>query len=172
MSWNENPPMKQKSQQANLFFKLKGGESAKIVIRGDPYTFYSVFEHGKSLVVKKDDPGARFRFRVNIIVKEPSGYVIKIFEGGARLFYSLKDIKQDYDLNNTVIKLSRTGDDKDTVWTVMPLPGGIDEKTQNAISGLKLNELENKKKKPESDDLNAFLDAPVPDWDNKEELPF
>lgn len=109
-------------KKTNLsFLKLKDGESAIGVFKGDPYEFYEIYQQG---VVPAGTKGASFRFRINFITREGASYVAKVFQNGVTVYKTLKYLNEEYDgLENVVVKISRTGSTKDdTIYHVLPLP--------------------------------------------------
>jgi hypothetical protein len=103
------------------FLKLKDKESISGIFRGDLFEFYVLWENGRSKVVSEDTPEAKFRFKVNFVVKEGSVYVPKIFEQGAMVYRQLAELHDEYDLENTVVKLTRNGTGTETTYSLLPL---------------------------------------------------
>lgn len=103
------------------FLRLKDGEAVQGTFVGDPFEFYSKWENGKSHVCPEGEDGARFRFRINFVLRENGALVSKIWEQGPTVYRALKDLHQEYNLEETIVNVKRTGSDmNNTVYTVMP----------------------------------------------------
>ncbi len=109
------------SSQSN-FVRLKDGETISGIPRGEIHHAYIVWENRKRREVSKGTPDAKFRFSMNFVVKEGTSYVAKIFEGGTMVYKQLKKLSKDYDLTETVIKITREGSELDTEYDVIPAP--------------------------------------------------
>jgi hypothetical protein len=174
-------------ERSNKFIHLKDGESVKGVCRGEVYEFFVKWIDGKAHVVQSDAPGARSKFRVNLIVSENNQMVAKIYEFGSSVSNQFYHLQEDYDLSKTFVKISRKGSQmNDTEYMVIPLPGTPDEK---ALAKVELNVLEHKEKpQEESQSYQSKIpphlrktqkDTPPEDlWDNSpepgdtEDIPF
>lgn len=157
----------EESNEGRKFLKIKSGESIKGVCRGEVYEFYTKWIDGKSHVVTKGAPGAKTRFRINFIVKDESKFIAKIFEFGAMISNQLYEMSQDYDLSETVIKVSRTGSGLDTTYSVIPLK---DAPPMGEIKKVELNMLEHAEKPHQMESSDDF--GPVPHDPDDGELPF
>lgn len=103
------------------FLKLKDKESVQGIFRGDLHEFFVLWEGQKSKVVPEGTPGAKFRFRINFVIKEGSGYVVKIFEQGLTVYNQLAELHNEYELDTIVVKITRNGTGTDTTYSVLPL---------------------------------------------------
>lgn len=130
------------------FLKLKDGESVTGILRGEVKVFYITWEGGKSSEVPEGTPGAKFRFRVNLVVAEKDGvFVPKILEQGAMVYKAFKDLSEDYSLDETIIKIKRTGSGQNnTEYSVMPLPKKPEAATLKKLEALELLPLESEQK--------------------------
>lgn len=162
MKFTEDP---QTNNSGGLFIKLKDGESVTGIFRGEPKVFYVQWNNGKSSECSKGAEGAKFRFRINIVVNEDKKYVAKILEQGALVYSDLKALNEEYPLEETLVKITRNGTGTDTTYTVMPMRAQPDSKTLSAIALVELNSLESKEK-TEKD----F--GPEPNFDENEHIPF
>lgn len=151
----------------NLFLKLKDRESIKGIIRGEPFKFFSKWKNGKSSPSEEGDPEAKFRFRVNILINENGNYIARIWEQGAISFNSLVDLAEHYDLNETILTITRNGSGTDTTYSIIPLPNKLDVESLRKIRAVQLNELAPKVKPDSHPD---FGNAPS-DF-NDEVIPF
>lgn len=120
-------------EDGKSFLKLKDKESVKGVFRGDPYEFKKHWKDNRPLMCTgpgcplcaSDPKKPSFKFRLNILVNENGQYVSKIFEQGWTVYCQLKDLNADYPLENTVVKITRSGSGvNDTSYSILPAPGG------------------------------------------------
>lgn len=137
----------------NDFVKLADGESIIGVFRGDVYDFKQHWDNGAkrgvlctgregcALCLKGEKPS--FRFRLNLLLKEADAYVPKIFEQGWTVYENLRALHSDYDLEKTIIKITRSGTEKNTSYTILPVKnGGLTEKQDVDLSKVQLLKLE------------------------------
>lgn len=103
------------------FLKLKDKESVSGIFMGDLHEFFVMWENGKSRVVSEGEDGAKFRFRVNFVVKEGAVYVPKIFEQGLTVYRQLSELNDEYGLDAIVVKITRNGIGTDTAYSLLPL---------------------------------------------------
>lgn len=130
--------------KGGLFLKFKDGESKVGVLRGEIYEFFQVWESGKSHVVDSEHPQAKSRFRLNFVTKEDGEMKVKIFEFGLTIYNQLADISDDYDLEQTAVKITRRGTGTDTVYMIIPAKDQPNASQLKAIQALPLNILEHK----------------------------
>jgi hypothetical protein len=127
------------------YLKLKDKESISGIFRGDLMEFYVFWENGRSKVVSQDTPDAKFRFKINFVVKEGAVYVPKIFEQGANVYRQLAELHEEYDLESTVVKLTRNGTGTDTTYSLLPLlKQTITKETMALLETIELLPLANK----------------------------
>jgi hypothetical protein len=128
--------------------KIKSGESATGVFRGNPKDFRQHWKDNKSTVCTGRDTcdlckageKSAFRFRINFVTRENGALLAKVFEQGKSLYEQLKLLNKEIDLEKTSIKITRQGTGTQT--TYMLIPGAqITEEQDKQISELKLNEL-------------------------------
>lgn len=159
------------------FVKLKDGESATGVFMGEPYEFFTVWKDKKSTVVAEGTPNAKFRFRLNLVIKAKVGYEAKLFEQGPTVYRRLLKLNQEFNgLENLVVKITRHGSTiNDTEYTIDP---AIDSKTRQlvsvppAVQGVQLLPLEHDKKTTSQDSPPDF--GPEPEFQDHfhDEIPF
>ncbi len=114
--------------------KLKSGESIKGVFMGDTHEFKQHWKDGKpSLCPGETDcekcangDKAKFRFSLNLIIKENGTYVAKVFEQGWKVFLDLKALHEGgYHLEQYLMKITRNGSTmNDTTYSIVPVPDG------------------------------------------------
>lgn len=102
------------------FLKLKDGETRTGVFMGDPVDYYVKFENGKSIVCNPED-GGKFRFKINFVTIESGQFVSKIWEGGALVYETLRELNKEYGLEDTKVKIIRKGTGMDTTYSILPV---------------------------------------------------
>lgn len=103
------------------YLKLKDKESISGIFMGELHEFFILWENKKSREVTEGTPDAKFRFRVNFVTKEGAVYVPKIFEQGSIVYRQLAELHEEYDLEKTVVKITRNGTGTDTTYSLLPL---------------------------------------------------
>ncbi len=140
------------------FLKIRSGEAVRGVCRGELYEFFQVWENGKPQRVASGTKGAKPRFRINFVVKEDSKFVAKIFEFGVMINNMLHELSEDYDLSETVLKISRSGSGLETEYAVIPLK---DAPPIGEIKKVELQILDHKDVIEAPQTGNAWDDVPV-----------
>lgn len=117
------------------FLKLAPGGSVKGVFRGDPHEFHIHWVGNRSSLCPEDASCEmcregtnkhKFRFRLNFLINENGAYVPKVFEQGWTFYCQLRDLHaSDYDLEKTIVKITRNGEGKNTTYTIIPVPNGV-----------------------------------------------
>lgn len=112
------------------FVKLKDKEKVVGIFRGDPFTFRQHWIGNRPqtcsgndcAVCKKGESKAVFRFNLNFITRDENNqHVAKIFQGGWKLYQTLKALHEsDYDLEKTIVTITRNGSDTNTTYTILP----------------------------------------------------
>lgn len=133
------------------FLKIADGKSVVGIFRGDPREIQTHWIGSRSYICTEDascqhcqaglDPS--FRFRINVIINENGAYVAKVWEQGKRVYNQLAALAESgYELEKTIVQISRQGDTKDnTVYTVLPRPGKlgiVDAVTEKKIASVAL----------------------------------
>jgi hypothetical protein len=151
----------------SMFLKIADGESVYCVLRGDIKVSYSRWTGTTYEPAKKGEQGASMRFKVNAIVAEDKKPVAKILEGGGHLYFDLKNINEEFPLETTMIKITRTGVKQNTRFTVSVAgpKAQPDEKTMKAIEAVKLHPLESTKGQTD-------VGNDLPSFDDNDEIPF
>lgn len=142
---------KPKSEDLRNFLKLKPGETAQGVFRGELYDFRTHWADNRSTIcpgseceICKLGQKSKFRFRVNFIVKEDQDtYVAKVIEQGWTFYEVLRALNEgDYELEKYVMKVTRQGSGLNTSYTVIPLPNGlVSSDLEQKITSIPLNNL-------------------------------
>lgn len=143
------------STGAGSFLKISDGESISGVFVGEVYEFYTKWVGGKSLVTASDDADAKLRFRCNFITTEKNSeeLAVKIWEFPLMIYNQLKEINEEYPLEETKVKITRKGTGTNTEYTIMPLVGGKNALKAEQVALLKkipLLKLEKKASQPVS----------------------
>lgn len=131
------------------FLKMKDGESVRGVFRGVPVIFRQHWSNGRGIVCPgkacdlcAEKNKALFRFRLNFVMQEGGQYVSRIVEQGWQFFNALKELNEEYPLENHVVKISRSGTGSDTKYQVIPTPNGLlANGTKKAVEAVQLHEL-------------------------------
>jgi hypothetical protein len=110
------------------YVKLKDKESITGIFFGDIYEFYNHWNGSASVLCSgagcefcKTGDRAKFRFRLNFITKEGESYVPKVLEQGALFYSQIRELNKDFPLNQSIVKISRSGTGMDTSYTVLPV---------------------------------------------------
>lgn len=128
------------------YIKLKDKESIVGIFIGELYEFYSVFENKKPREVPEGTDGARFRFRVNFVVKDGPTFTPKIFENSATVYRQLEELHTEYDgLDTIYVKITRNGEGLDTTYSILPSKQPPKKEELAHIKTLKLHDLTNRK---------------------------
>ncbi len=159
---------KEKGTSSNSFLKLKDGDVFMGVFRGEPHEFHVRWENSKSIPCLPSNANAKFRCRLNFVVKDAEGkYVPRIWEIGPRVYNQLKELNVDWKLDKTVVKVSRKGKGlNDTEYSITPTKAVVDDKLEALLSQVVLLDL---KEGLSPQVANANAPAAV---DMHEELPF
>lgn len=114
------------------FISFKDKETRYGVFRGEPFTFWqhwgddgSVVCSGRSICkLCHNGEKASFRFAINFITLNPETKLreAKILEQGSKFYDSLQALETaGYDLDLTIISITRSGIDKTTKYAVVPI---------------------------------------------------
>ncbi len=159
------PERNKETTTVGNYLKLKDGESAVGVFKGDVHSFRIKWEEGRSVAINEPDPGRHNRWKLNFLMKEGSSFVAKIFECGVMVYDQLAEINTEYDLTQTKVKISRRGSGKETSYSILPLlKEPIPPAIMQQLESVKLNILDGQARAPAVDEAN-------PPWPDPE-LPF
>jgi hypothetical protein len=119
--------------------KLKDGETATGIFAGNFHIFYQNWPKGGVKHASDEPfPGGQMRFEINFVVKEGNSYTPKIFEGGLRVYKQLAALHDEYGLDSTVFKITRSGVEKQTTYTFMPAKQAPSPETLKLLKTLDL----------------------------------
>lgn len=125
----------------NDFFKMKDGETKMILCVGDPYEYTAAWT-GKGFVPASPSEGGKFRFRINVVEKEGSAYVMRVWEQGRTVYDDLSALHDEYGLDRTLLKVTRKGSTKDdTSYNIFPAKQQLDPATLEHIKTIKPHDL-------------------------------
>lgn len=131
------------SSGSGHYVRIKDGESISGILRGEPQEAWVLWDNKVKTEVPEGTSGAKLNFKINFIVKDGPSYTCKILEGGMQIYKQLAALAKEWELEETVIIISRDGSGLDTEYTVMPAPPK-QQATKDAldfISKLELHEL-------------------------------
>lgn len=155
--------------------KLEDKDKVQGVFRGDPKIFHTHWNGkfgelcpGRSVCARcKSDEKAKFRFRMNFLVRQDGQWVAKVFENNYGTYQDMKALHEgEYNLEDTCVTISRTGKGQnDTRYQIMPTKnnGGLTPDDLRAIMNVKLHDL-SVEGKTQTPDASSENDVPV-SWD-------
>lgn len=143
--WQERP----NKGAAGRFLKVESGKPpVAAIFRGTPYLFqchYNMATKRSAECIGDGCPECKIsqpkdRFRVNAIVRdENGGYVAKIFEGNGFTYDSVVSlIKAGYEIEKTVLMISKTGVGQQSKVIITPTPKPITPEASSIIEKLPL----------------------------------
>lgn len=112
------------------YLKLEDGARVRGVFMGDPHVFRQHWPKGGQKSICTEDAScaackagdrAKFRFAINFMVKIDDVWQARVFENGYGTYEDLKALHADYGLPMTLVTLSRSGKDKETRYSIMPV---------------------------------------------------
>lgn len=158
-------PARPKTDGPSNYLKIKDGESVSGILRGELFTYYETGFGPTAKIVGLGEGGVQ-KFRSNFIVNEGGKYVAKVWTFGGRVYDTLAALeKNGWDLDNTLLTISRTGSTKEnTKYTVTPSPQKPTPQALQAINALELSQLAPKEFQNEI--------TPPPKFDDTDEIPF
>lgn len=144
---------------------VNDGDSMTGIFRGEVFEFFQIWPFGgEKQIFDTRVPGSVSRFKVNFVVHEGGKFVAKIWEFGLQTYNQLAEYAENYDLEQTKIKLTRRGSGKATIWMTMPLLKETLTKKQLAeIEAVELNVLNG---------AQAQAAAPAEEPADDSEIPF
>lgn len=155
------------------FIRLKDREKVTGIFRGDIFTFHRHWIGrnpkpctGPACELCKSEHKPKFTFNVNFVVKAAdSSYVPKLFQGGWRLYQQLKSINSDYDLEKTIISITRNGTDTNTTYAILPIKDyNVSAELEHKLGKLSLLDIKvsNEPELPVAAHTQSFADDEVP----------
>ena len=143
--------MKFNSGNGNSFLKINDKESVVGIFRGEPYEYRQHWVNKKGELcpgegcehcAAGEKPG--FRFRLNFVTYDAVDYKAWIIEQGWNFYTDLKGLHEgDYDLEKTLVKITRNGTGNMTKYTILPVANRVlTEQEMARIGAVKLLKLE------------------------------
>lgn len=147
---------------SSIYLKLKDGDVARGVLRGEAYDYFIKWEGNKSQECAPDDEGAKFRFRVNLVIKENGALTAKILEGGRMIYQQLADLNESWDLEKTIVAIRRKGKGLETEYSVTPDGPNckVSDAFEKQLAAVKLHDLEPEYRSEEPARQALFEEAP------------
>lgn len=131
------------------FLKIASGTSVTGVFRGEVFEFWQKWPNGGEKQVFFDEAkamaaNAKPRFKLNFVTKDDDGKLVaKVWEFGLGTYNELAEINAEYPLEETVIKITRKGEGKNTEYHLLPLVRQpLNKKQLNEIAAVELQKLE------------------------------
>lgn len=156
MKFTERAKVQGGGDGSMLYVRLKDGESINIIPRGEIHEFYSVF--GTRGEVTSQTPGAKLRYKVNVIVNDAGTMKSKVLEFGQTVYDQLAEMNKVCDVTKTKLRFSRKGSTKsDTVYMLLPVINEpLGPKTVEALDKIQLNILDGKANENQSQVEHKF----------------
>lgn len=149
MKFEVNPDSLAKGSGSGKYLKLKDGDEVRGVFRGDPYTYYAKWENKSLSWSKEEQPGYRFRFRINFVQKVNGEYVPKVLEQGPMVYRQMAELAEDWELESTVVKLKRRGEGLDTEYSLVVTNDPVTD--FDALKAVELLDVEPEASKPKTE---------------------
>lgn len=134
------------------FIRLKNDKQSVVgVFRGDPFDYKTHWISNRTQTCKGSNCSycangnkPQFKFLVNFVIYENNQYMVKIFEQGWTVYESMKALNEDFDLEKTIVKITRRGTGRDnTTYSILPIPGNprLTPERERMIAALSLYDL-------------------------------
>lgn len=143
-----------------LFLKLTPNVDVKGVFLGEPELHTMVWKDGK----------ASKRVKFNVAIEEAGSFAVKIWDAPLSVGNTVAQLRKDgYDLNRTLMTITRTGSDMTTKYSVRPSPKPLDEATAAKLKALPLNDLKDKTGGSAREEVGKHypLEQPIPPANSK-----
>lgn len=164
------PPRDKSSNDKNgqakgtkTFLQIKDGDTIKAVFVGDSVKYYSKWENKKELSSPTLLDGYSERYKSNVIVNENGELTTKIWSFSGATRDKLADIDSTYPLDQTLVKITRTGSSKeDTDYKVLALVGplGLTTAQLEAIKKMPRLDMDSKSEKLVTTAKETFQELP------------
>lgn len=154
------------SEDARSFVKLEAEKSIQGVFRGEPYDFRAHYLDRRGIKCTGENcelclagNKSKFRFRINFITKQDDKYVAKVFEQGLTVYKQMSALQGGgYDLERSVVKITRHGSGLDTEYSIIPIANGsLTPEKEKEVAAVELNSLDHQtpsETEPPSTDLD------------------
>lgn len=158
-AWEAAAKASESSGSNANYIRLKSGEFVECIFRGSPYTFYQKFKDANEYA--EPGEGRSLKFRINVIVKEGSVYVAKIFQQGGTVLKDLIAARNEYGLD-TVFKIKREGTGKDDTKYYILFKASLTDEQKKLFATIDLLELKSgrsRKDAPVKDEMDQRTDT-------------
>ena len=148
-------PRSSVSKKDGVFISLKDGEKIEGVFKGEPHIFKQHWTNKKSILCEGKDcllclegDTPKFRFKINLITLDKEGfYTPRIFEQGYGTYTEMKALHEgEYELDKTVVSITRRGEGTDTRYKILPVKNQLPEDKIALLDKVPLLDLKAKKK--------------------------
>lgn len=136
------------SDSGGKFVKMKSGDKITGLFVGDPVTFEQHWVDGKSATCNGDGcvhcengEKASLRFQINFMTLEDGVWMAKIFEQGKKTLKTLAAFHQEYNLEETLVNVTKQGEKMTTVYNLLPAKVNVTKAELEAIRQIPLNKL-------------------------------
>lgn len=167
MKFKESPQVPSSEGNGGTFLKLKNKETATGIFKGEVHEYYAIWDGNTYAEVSPDEKGAKFRFRINFVINEGGKYVSKIWEQGTIVYNDLKALHEEYNLEETLVKITRNGEGTDTTYSVMPAKNQPTKEQLKKLAGVELNDLN-----PKPKEKAGKFDSEMPSYTDEDSIPF
>lgn len=130
------------------FIKMKSGERIVGLFVGDPFTFDQHWVEGKGATCAgancafcKAGEKVSTRFQINFMTQEDGVWVAKIFEQGKKTMKTLSAFHAEYDLEKTLVTVTKQGERMTTVYNLLPAKTNLTDAELKKVSAIPLNRL-------------------------------
>lgn len=138
----------------SLFVKLNDGDSITGVLVGNPHVYYAMWENGKKLESDTKQPGYKFRFKINLVREVNGAFVAQILDNGKLLYDDIVALHESgYNLEETMVRISRTGTGTSTRYNVVPSPQPLSAEVLEQVRATKLKRLTPQDKEETTEDI-------------------
>jgi hypothetical protein len=130
------------------FVKMKSGDRLVGLFVGDPVMFDQHWVEGKSQNCTGPNcphceagEKASTRFHINFLTKEEDVWVAKVFEQGKKTLKTLAAFHEEYDLEKTLVSVTKQGEKMTTVYNLLPAKVNLTEAELKKVRAIPLNKL-------------------------------
>ena len=162
MSWDDANKMSDAAGDSSNYLQLKDGDSYKIVLLGEPVSFYKKYdpETKETDYLRRYTQGYTLTFRYNVAVETKEGWELKILEKGNSVH---KQFKRYYekrgDLDKYIFTISREGTGLKTEYPV-DYEEKLSDKERKMLQAYDLIDLDPFREREESHDEEVLDEKP------------
>lgn len=130
------------------YVKMKSGDRIVGLFVGDPVLFDQHWVDGKSSVCSgagcthcKAGEKPSTRFQINFLTQEEGVWMAKVFEQGKKTMKTLESFHKEYDLEKTLVTVTKQGERMTTVYSLLPAKTNLSEAELKKVRAIPLNKL-------------------------------